>query len=48
MIETVKTLLFQGDGGAEIHECRHCGTSVDSPAMECPACGGSEIASIRL
>ena len=47
MIETVKTLFLQGDGVAEIHECRHCGTNVDSPAAECPTCGGSEIATFQ-
>lgn len=48
MIETVKTLLLQGDNVAEVHECRHCGTTVDSPSAECPTCGGTEIASFQM
>ncbi|WP_336037274.1 rubredoxin-like domain-containing protein [Halobacterium yunchengense] len=30
------------------HECRNCGTVLDEPAEECPACGASEIASYDL
>lgn len=47
MIETVKTLLFEGGSGAQVHECRHCGTTVESPSAECPSCGRTEIASFQ-
>ncbi len=30
------------------HECRACGTTVDAPDDECPNCGRTEIAEIRL
>ena len=30
------------------YECRHCGTTVDSPEEVCPACGEAEIAEYVL
>lgn len=44
MIETVKTLLFRGDGPGVVFECRQCGTTVESEDDVCPACGSEGIA----
>ena len=44
MIETVKTILFRGDGSGIVYECRQCGTTVDSEDDVCPDCGSEEIA----
>lgn len=46
MLETVKTLLFRGEGDVAVHECRRCGTSVESAQAECPACGSADIATL--
>ncbi|WP_290813472.1 hypothetical protein [Halovivax sp.] len=46
MLETVKTLLFRGDGGVAVHECRRCGTSVETAEAECPACGSNDIVTL--
>lgn len=43
MIETVKTLLFDGGGGV-VYECRRCGTNVDAGDAMCPACESTDIA----
>ena len=32
------------DTGQRIHECRHCGESVDGKTQSCPTCGRSGIA----
>ncbi len=31
-----------------VHECRHCGKSVDSSTSSCPACGRSAIATYEI
>lgn len=43
MIETVKTLLFRTGGAGVVHECRRCGTSVDTADIECPECESTDI-----
>ena len=46
MIDTVKTLLFSGDGGVAVHECRRCGTSVDTEETVCPNCSSDDISTV--
>lgn len=41
-------LSFVRESKTEIHECRHCGTSVDDPNEGCPSCGESDIATFEL
>ncbi len=48
MIKTVKSLLFRDHGTATIYECRQCGTDVDSPTTDCPACGNDDIVRFHL
>lgn len=31
-----------------VHECRNCGTTVESGTRRCPHCGAEEIASYRV
>lgn len=40
--------LFGLGADEALHECRHCGTSVDHGGSECPACGSTSIASYDL
>lgn len=35
-------------GPTTVHECRHCGTSVEPEAGECPQCGSGEVATYEL
>jgi rubrerythrin len=35
-------------GDDTIHECRHCGTTLEADLDECPACGRREIVSYDL
>jgi len=37
-----------GSGGECIHECRHCGETVESRADSCPLCGRSGIATYEV
>ena len=46
MIDTVKTILFNEDGGVAVHECRRCGTSVDTEEAACPNCGSDDITTV--
>jgi predicted RNA-binding Zn-ribbon protein involved in translation (DUF1610 family) len=34
--------------GQVVFECRHCGETVDSETVECPACGRAEIGRYEL
>ncbi|MHC3439902.1 hypothetical protein ACYJ1Y_17905 [Natrialbaceae archaeon A-gly3] len=36
------------DGETAFYECRHCGTTVESPDDPCPACDHEEIAEYTL
>jgi rubrerythrin len=41
--------VFRESESVEVVECRHCGTTVESRAVEeCPTCGSNEIAHYSL
>jgi rubrerythrin len=47
VLRTIRSLVG-GDGDHIVYECRHCGTTVEEPAENCPACGDTEIARFVL
>lgn len=36
------------NGDLVLHECRHCGTMVETAATPCPVCGSQEIATYLI
>lgn len=47
--QSISVLLGGEDGEDPVHECRHCGTTVDSEDDPCPHCGtDAEIVSYEL
>lgn len=43
MRELVRWLLRLPGDEHTVHECRHCGTTVDRETDPCPACGTTDI-----
>ncbi|WP_176791265.1 hypothetical protein [Haloplanus vescus] len=41
-------VIRQRPSSTALHECRHCGYTMESDTGECPKCGSREIASYDL
>lgn len=44
MFGTLKQVVTGVRSVGDYRECRHCGTTVDYPTTDCPACGSREFA----
>lgn len=42
LIRRVRRML--GDPDHVVHECRHCGTTLDAGTDTCPVCGADAVA----
>jgi rubrerythrin len=48
MIRVLSRVFWESES-TEVVECRHCGTTLESRAVEqCPTCGSDEIACYSL
>lgn len=44
MLDTVREIIGGSPVDSEdIHECRRCGTTVETTTASCPACGSEDI-----
>ena len=41
LLKRVRRLI--GERDIVVHECRHCGTTLDSAAEDCDACGSEDV-----
>ncbi|MFB6105403.1 MAG: zinc-ribbon domain-containing protein [Halobacteriaceae archaeon] len=49
MITTLRSLVGPGRAQTEtVYECRHCGTTVDPDAAQCPSCGRTQFAEFSI
>lgn len=43
MLRTVREFFGGETGGDDVHECRRCGTTVETTTATCPSCGNDDI-----
>ncbi|ELZ13985.1 hypothetical protein C479_01001 [Halovivax asiaticus JCM 14624] len=44
MLDTVREIFGGSPADSEdVHECRRCGTTVETTTTSCPACGSEDI-----
>ena len=48
VLDALREYLRRFREPSTVHECRRCGTTVDSETESCPTCGGAEIAVYEL